>query len=227
MAENLVQYSGHRARLRQRLLDNGSEALLDHELLEYLLMLAIPRRDTKPLAKKLIARFGSYASVIAASPADLMAEGELSEAVVGAIKIAHASSLRLLKSGVENRPILSSWQALLDYLHADLAFRPTEAVRLLLLNARNVLIRDEIIAKGSVDQAAIHTREVIRFALDYHASSMILVHNHPSGDPQPSRADIQMTKAIVQAGRLLGINLHDHIIIGQSGHASFKALGLL
>lgn len=226
MGEGTTDHSGHRARLRGRLLDGGGDALLDHELLEYLLALALPRRDTKPLAKKLIARFGSYAAVLSASPEDLAA-GELSEGSVGAIKIAQASSLRLLKSAVDNRPILASWQALLDYLHADLAHRPTEAVRLLLLNARNVLIRDELISEGSVDQAPVYTREVIRRALEHHASSMILVHNHPSGDPQPSRDDIQMTKSIAQAGRLLGIALHDHVIIGRSGHSSFKALGLL
>lgn len=227
MGDGTTDHSGHRARLRGRLLDGGGDALLDHELLEYLLALALPRRDTKPLAKKLIARFGSYAAVISASPEDLAIAGELSEGSIGAIKIAQASSLRLLKSAVDNRPVLASWQALLDYLHADLAHRPTEAVRLLLLNARNVLIRDELVSEGSVDQAPVYAREVIRRALEHHASSIILVHNHPSGDPQPSRDDIQMTKAIAQAGRLLGIAIHDHVIIGRNGHSSFKALGLL
>ncbi len=227
MGTETTDHSGHRGRLRRRLLDGGPDALLDHELLEYLLALALPRRDTKPLAKKLIARFGSYAAVVSASPEDLQGIGELGEGSVAAVKVAQASALRLLKSGVDNRPVLSNWQALLDYLHADLAHRSTEAVRLLLLNARNVLIRDELVSEGSVDQAPVYAREVIKRALEYHASSMILVHNHPSGDPKPSRDDIQLTKAIADAGRLLGIAIHDHVIIGRTGHASFKTLGLL
>lgn len=227
MGDESTDHSGHRARLRQRLFEGGGEALLDHELLEYLLALALPRRDTKPLAKRLIARFGGYAAVVSASPEELLAEGGLSEATCAAIKIAQASALRLLKSGVDKRPVLSSWQALMDYLHADFAHRQTEAVRLLLLNARNVLIRDELISEGSVDQAPIYPREVLKRALDHHASSMILVHNHPSGDPAPSRDDIQMTRLIADAGRALGVAIHDHVIIGRTGHASFKALGLL
>lgn len=227
MEDKVTDHAGHRARLRKRLFEGGSDALLDHELLEYLLALALPRRDTKPLAKKLIARFGSYAAVVSASPEELLGVGELSEGSVAAVKIAQASALRLLKSGVEKRPILSSWQALIDYLHADLAHRQTEAVRLLLLNARNVLIRDEIISEGSVDQAPIYVREIIRRALEHHASSMILVHNHPSGDAKPSREDIQMTKTIADAARILGITVHDHVIIGRAGHVSFKSLGLL
>lgn len=227
MGDEATDHSGHRGRLRQRLFDGGPDALLDHELLEYLLALALPRRDTKPLAKQLIARFGGYAAVVAASPGDLAAAGGLSEGSVAAIKIAQASALRLLKSGVDKRPVLSSWQALIDYLHADMAHRQTEAVRLLLLNARNILIRDELVSEGSVDQAPIYARDIVRLALEHHASSMILVHNHPSGDPKPSRDDIQMTKIIADAARLLGIAVHDHVIIGRSGHASFKALGLL
>ena len=227
MGSEATDHSGHRARLRKRLLDGGAEALLDHELVEYLLALALPRRDTKPLAKALIGRFGSYAGVLAASPRELASVGEISEGCIAALKIAHASALRLLKAGVDNRPVLSNWQALLDYLHASMAHRQTEAVRLLMLNARNVLIRDELIAEGSVDQAPVYVREVIRRALDHHASAIILVHNHPSGDPKPSRDDIQMTRQIAEAARLLGVALHDHIIVGRAGHASFKTLGLL
>ena len=227
MGQDTAEHSGHRARLRKRLLDGGGAALLDHELLEYLLALALPRRDTKPLAKRLIARFGSYAAVVSASPEELAGAGELTEGLIAAIKIAQASALRLLKAGVDKRPVLASWQALLDYLHADLAHRQTEAVRLLMLNARNVLIRDEIVSEGSVDQAAVYAREIIRRALEHHASALILVHNHPSGDPKPSRDDIQMTRTILDAARLLGIAVHDHVIIGRSGHASFKSLGLL
>ena len=227
MGTETTDHSGHRSRLRKRLLDGGAEALLDHELVEYLLALALPRRDTKPLSKALIARFGSYAGVLAASPQELASVGELSEGCIAALKIAQASALRLLKAGVDNRPVLSNWQALLDYLYASMAHRQIEAVRLLMLNARNVLIRDELIAEGSVDQAPVYVREVIRRALDHHASAIILVHNHPSGDPKPSRDDIQMTKQIAEAARLLGIALHDHIIVGRAGYASFKSLGLL
>lgn len=227
MGQEAADHSGHRARLRKRLLEGGGEALLDHELLEYLLALALPRRDTKPLAKQLIARFGSYASVISATPDELGTRGELTEGCIAALKIAQASSLRLLKAGVDKRPVLASWQALLDYLHADLAHRQTEAVRLLLLNARNVLIRDDLMAEGSVDRAPVYAREIVKRALEHHASALILVHNHPSGDPKPSRDDIQMTRTIVDATRLLGIAVHDHVIIGRGGHASFKALGLL
>jgi len=218
--------SGHRARLRQRLLDGGGDALLDHELVEYLLALVQPRRDTKPLAKRLINRFGSYAGLLSASPADLAGTG-ISESTVGAIKIAQASALRLLKSSIDKRPLLASWQAVMDYLHADMAHRQTEAVRLLLLNTRNVLIRDEIVSEGSIDQTPVYVREVIRRALEHHAAALILVHNHPSGDPQPSRDDIELTRKIYESSRLLGITLHDHIIIGHAGHNSFKALGLL
>lgn len=227
MGSETTEHSGHRSRLRKRLLEGGPDALLDHELVEYLLALAVPRRDTKPLAKKLIARFGSYAGVLVASPEELENAGEIGEGSIAAIKIAQASALRLLKAGVENRPVLSNWQALLDYLHADMAHRRTEAVRLLMMNARNVLIRDELIAEGSVDQAPVYAREIVRRALDHHASAIILVHNHPSGDPKPSRDDIQLTKQIAEAARLLGIALHDHVIIGRAGHASFKTLGLL
>jgi DNA repair protein RadC len=221
-----ADHHGHRGRLRARLIEGGAEALLEHELLEYLLALAIPRRDTKPLAKTLLRRFGGYASVLGASPAELRLAG-LSEGAAAALKIAEASALRMLKAGVINRPVLASWSALIDYLTADMAHRPIERVRLLLLNGKNMLIRDDVLAEGSVDQAPVYTREVIKRAIDHHASAMILVHNHPSGDPRPSREDIQMTRAIAEAGKLLGVALHDHVIIGAAGHASFRTLGLL
>ena len=219
-------HHGHRARLRARLIEGGPEALLEHELLEYLLALAIPRRDTKPLAKALLRRFGGYAATVGASPAELTEAG-LTEGAAAALKIAEASALRMLKAGAIDRPVLASWSALIDYLTADMAHRPIERVRLLLLNGKNMLIRDELLSEGSVDQAPVYTREVIKRAIDHHASAMILVHNHPSGDPSPSREDIQMTRAIAEAGKLLGITLHDHVVIGRNGHASFKALGLL
>jgi len=218
--------AGHRARLRQRLFDGGGDALLDHEVLEYLLTLSLPRRDTKPLAKKLIAEFGSYAAVVSALPVELQNAG-LSEGTVGAVKIAQASALRLLKAGVTGQPILSSWQALLDYLHADMAHLPRERVRLLHLNGRNMLLRDEVLAEGTINQASVHVREVIKRVLDIGAASIILVHNHPSGEPKPSRDDIALTRSIVEAARSIDVSVHDHVIIGRDGHASFKALGLL
>jgi DNA repair protein RadC len=218
--------SGHRARMRKRLFEQGPDGLLDHELVEYLLALAIPRRDTKPLARSLIAEFGGYGGLMAADAEALVRAG-LSEGAAAAIKIAEASALRLLRSRVERRPVLASWQALIDYLHADMAHRATERVRVLHLNTRNMLIRDELIAEGSIDQAAVHVREVIRRAIDLGSAALILVHNHPSGEAQPSRQDIALTREIVQAGKPLGIAVHDHIVMASGGHASMRAMGLL
>src|SRR6478609_3916983 len=218
--------SGHRARLRARLIDGGPDALLDHELVEYLLALAIPRRDTKPLARSLIAEFGSMAALLSAD-APTLAKAGLGEGAIAALKIAQASALRLLKSKVADRPILSSWQALTDYLHADMAHRMTERARVLHLDTRNRLIRDELISEGTIDQAAIHVREVVRRALELGSASIILVHNHPSGDPSPSRQDIALTREVILALKPLNIQVHDHVVIGASGHASMRALGLL
>ena len=218
--------SGHRARLRQRLVEGGAEALLDHELLEYLLTLAIPRKDTKPLARRLIAEFGSLGAVFAAD-AESLRRTDLTEGMIGAIKIAQASAVRLLKSEVAARPVLGSWQALTDYLHVAMAHRMNESARVLHLNSRNMLIRDELISEGSVDQAAVYVREVARRALELGSAAIILVHNHPSGDPSPSRQDIALTKEIVSALKPFGIQVHDHVVIGSTGHASLRALGLL
>jgi DNA repair protein RadC len=219
--------TGHRERLRRRLIDQGPDALQDHELVEYLLSLAIPRRDTKPLARRLIAAFGSYGALVHADPKALARIGGLTDGAIAAIKIAEASALRMRRSQVIGQPILSSWDALIDYLHIDMADRGVERVRTLHLNSRNQLIRDELVSEGSIDQAAIYVREVIRKAMDYGSASLILVHNHPSGDPKPSRQDIALTREIVEAGRPLGITVHDHVIIGREGHASFRALGLM
>ena len=218
--------SGHRARLRDRLIGGGPEALLDHELIEYLLGLSIKRQDTKPIARRLLAEFGSYGAVVTAD-ADSLARQGLGETTIAVLKIAQASALRLLKGEIAARPVLASWQALTDYLHADMAHRLTERARVLHLNTRNMLIRDEIVSEGSIDQAAIHVREVVRRALELGSASIILVHNHPSGDPSPSRQDIALTREIVLALKPLGIQVHDHVVIGASGHASLRALGLL
>lgn len=227
MADISPDTSGHRARLRQRLFEGGSDALLDHELVEYLLALALPRRDTKPLAKRLIREFGGFGALLTADAEAIARVGDISEGAVAALKIAQASALRLLKSEISDRPVLASWQALLDYLHADMAHNPVERVRVLFLNSKNVLIRDEVMQEGSVDEAAVYVREIMRRALDYHATALILVHNHPSGDPQPSTQDIALTRDIAEAGRHLRITVHDHVIIGTRGHSSLRAMGLI
>ena len=189
--------------------------------------LALPRRDTKPLAKKLLNDFGGYGALLSADAEAIARVGEVSEGAAAALKIAQASALRLLQSEIRERPVLGSWQALLDYLHADMAHNPVERVRVLFLNAKNMLIRDEQMSEGSVDEAAVYIREIIRRALDYHATALILVHNHPSGDPSPSQQDIRLTRDIAEAGRHLRIAVHDHIIIGTRGHSSLRAMGLL
>ncbi len=219
--------AGHRARLRERLLRGSNEALLDHELIEYLLALAIPRRDTKALAKLLIAEFGSLAGVLSAPSDSLLAVKGMGETSTAALKIAQVSALRLLHEPVKEQPILSGWAALLDYLRADMAHLTIERVRVLFLNSKNMLIRDEHMGDGSVDQAAIYTRQVIKRALELSAASIILVHNHPSGNPSPSKQDIAITREIAEAGRRLGISVHDHVIIGKEGHVSLRAKGLI
>jgi DNA repair protein RadC len=215
--------AGHRARLREQ----GPEALQDHELIEYLLALAIPRRDTKPLAKALLREFGGIAPLLAAEPGALMRVPGMGEAAAAALRIVDGAALRMLRARAMAQPVLASWQALLDYLQADMAHIGIERVRVLHLNARNMLIRDELMWEGSIDQAAVHVREVIRRAIELGSAALILVHNHPSGDPQPSRQDIALTRQVIEAGAHLGINLHDHIIIGAKGHASLRALGLI
>lgn len=219
--------SGHRSRLRERLLRGSNEALLDHELIEYLLALAIPRRDTKSLAKLLIAEFGSLAGVLSAPSDSLLAVRGMGETSVAALKIVQVSALRLIKEPVRQQPILGSWSALLDYLRADMAHLTVERVRVLFLNSKNMLIRDEHMGDGSVDQAAIYTRQVIKRALDLGAMAVILVHNHPSGNPSPSKQDIAITREIAEAGRRLGISVHDHVIIGKEGHLSMRSKGLI
>lgn len=219
--------NGHRARLRRRLFEGGSDALLDHELVEYLLALAIPRRDTKPLAKELLREFGGIAGVLTADGEALAKVPGMGETSAAAIKAAHAAALRLLRAEVAERPVLGSWQALLDYLRADMAHHAIERVRVLHLNTRNQLIRDELMQEGSVDQVAVYTREVLRRALQLGSAALILVHNHPSGDTSPSRADIQVTRAIIEAGRHLGITVHDHIILGTRDHVSMREKGLI
>ncbi len=225
MADLSLDGTGHRSRLRQRLFEGGPDALLDHELVEYLLALAIPRRDTKAQAKELIAKFGGIGPLLGASADTLRREG-LSETTIGALKIAEATALRLLETRTEGAPILSSWDALGDYLHAAMAHTHTEEVRVLFLNAKNMLIRNEPMSEGSVDEAAVYVREVVARALEYQATAIILVHNHPSGNPAPSPADVELTCSAAEAGELLGIELLDHVVIGRGRHASLRQLGL-
>ncbi|WP_062732681.1 RadC family protein [Sphingobium abikonense] len=219
--------AGHRARLRQKLADAGGEALLDHELIEYLLALAIPRRDTKPLAKLLLREFGGIGGLMTADWQAIARVPGMGDTSVAAIKIVQATALRMLRNDVAARPVLSNWQALLDYLRADMAHLGVERVRVLHLNSRNMLIRDDHMGDGSIDQAAIYTREVIRRAIDLGSAALILVHNHPSGDPSPSRQDIDVTRQIIDAGKRLNISVHDHVIIAGQGHVSLRAKGLL
>ena len=217
---------GHRGRLRQRLLADA-DGLLDHELIEYLLALAIPRRDTKPLAYELLREFGGIGGLLTAAPEELARIKGMGETSVAAIKIAQAAALRLLRAEVAERPVLSNWQAVLDYLRADMAHHGNERVRVLHLNTRNMLIRDELMNEGSIDEAPVYVREVIRRAIDLKSASIILVHNHPSGDPSPSRADIDLTRAVVEAGKKMGVAVHDHIIVGTKGFVSLRGQGLI
>jgi DNA repair protein RadC len=219
--------AGHRARLRARLLAGGSDALADHELVEYLLMTAIPRKDVKPLAKSLLARFGGLAGVFNADPTALAKHPGMGETSAAALKIVAFATRRLARTGFQDQPLLASWQALIDYLTVDMAHLNHERVRVLYLDSKNRLVSDELVTDGSLDEAAIHPREVVKKALDLGAAALILVHNHPSGSPEPSRADIAITNRIAEAARLLGITLHDHVIIGKEGHVSLRAKGLV
>ncbi|HEU0311659.1 MAG TPA: DNA repair protein RadC [Sphingomicrobium sp.] len=226
MADSADENAGHRARLRERLFDGGGKALLDHELVEYLLALTIKRIDTKPIAKRLISQFGGIGQLLGADAATLRREG-LSDPMIAALKIAEATALRLLESRVEGRPMLSSWDALGDYLQAAMAHSSVEEVRVLFLNAKNMLLANEAMWRGSVDEAAVHVREVISRAIQLGATAIIIVHNHPSGDPSPSSQDIRLTKDLIEAGRHMRVTVHDHVIVGSQGRSSMKALGLI
>jgi DNA repair protein RadC len=219
--------AGHRARLRERLLTGGAEALADYEVLEYLLFAAIKQGDTKPIAKALIAQFGSLAGVLNADPKALQRVKGVGETSAAALKSVAIAARRMTRGEIIKKPVLGSWQALIDYLTTDMAHLTVERVRVLYLDTKNRLIEDHHVGDGSIDEAAIHPREVIRRAMDLGASAMILVHNHPSGNPEPSRADIQITQRIAEAGRLLGVTVHDHVIIGREGHTSLRAKGLI
>lgn len=218
---------GHRARMRDRLIASGAESLLDHEMLEMVLFLALPRRDTKPIARELLGRFGSFANAIAAAPTELRGVEGLGEAGIAALKTVQGAALRLLRAEAQAHPLLNNWDRLTGYLSAALARERVEQFRVLFLDTKNRLIADEAQARGTVNHTPVYPREVVKRALELGATALILVHNHPSGDPTPSRADIEMTKEIRQAAGMLGIVIHDHLIMGNGRHLSFRREGLL
>jgi len=210
-------YYGHRARLRGRFRQAGAESVSDYELLELVLFRAIPQRDVKPLAKDLIVKFGSFPEVIAVPMVSAITE----------VKVVHAAASRLARGQVQKRPVLSSWSSVIDYCRTAMAFADKEQFRVLFLDKRNQLIVDELLQVGTVDHTPVYPREVVKRALELSATAIILVHNHPSGDPTPSHADIQMTQTIIDVARPLGIAVHDHIVVGKEGHVSFKSLRLI
>jgi len=220
-------YIGHRKRLKERFMKGGQGAIADYELIELLLFLAVPRRDVKPMAKALLERFDSFAEVISAEPARLKEVSGVSDNVVIAFKMIREGALKLSQEQILGKPVVSSWQALLDYCRASMAFHNKEQFRILFLNRKNILIADELQQEGTIDHTPVYPREVIKRALELGASALILVHNHPSGDPTPSRDDIEMTKEIDEAGKKLGVTMHDHVIVAKGSYSSFKALGLL
>jgi DNA repair protein RadC len=220
-------FLGHRERLRERFHDAGPQSLPDYELLEMILFRAVKRGDTKPLAKALIARFGSFAEAVSAPRERLMEVEGVGEAVATEIMLIRAAALRLMKGEVKSRPPLDSWTSLLDYCRAAMAFNDKEQFRILFLDKKNQLLADEVQQEGTVDHTPVYPREVMKRALELSSSAIILVHNHPSGDPTPSLADIDMTRKIIDAGLKLGVVVHDHVIIGRKGHTSFKGSKLI
>jgi DNA repair protein RadC len=220
-------YHGHRDRLRARFAESGGDALPDYELMELLLFRSIPQRDVKPLAKELIQRFGSFAEALSAPSARLTEIKGIGESVALDFKVVEAVARRLAKGAVAKRTVLSSWSSVIDYCRAAMAFAAVEQFRILFLDKKNALIADEVQQTGTVDHTPVYPREVVKRALELSATAIILVHNHPSGDPTPSAADIAMTRQIAEIAKPLGIELHDHIIVGRDGHASFKGLRLL
>ena len=220
-------YLGHRNRMREKIARFGPDALLDHEMLEMLLFLALPRRDTKPIARALLNRFGDFAGTIAAPMAELQEVDGMGEAAAAALKLVQGAALRLAVTEIKQADLLNSWDRLTAYLTAAMAREPIEVFRVLYLDSKNRLIADEAQARGTVNHTPVYPREVVKRALELNASALILAHNHPSGDPSPSRADIGMTDEVKQAAAALGIVLHDHVIVGRGACLSFRQQGLL
>ncbi len=225
--EEKPHYLGHRSRVREKFLATLGAGMADYEILEMLLFSAIPRGDVKPLAKNLLARFGSLARLISATPEELAQVKGAGEAVVASLKVVQVAALRLLLTEVTDKPVIQSWKALLDYCRASMGYNKTEQFRILFLDKKHKLIADELQQEGTVDHTPVYPREVVKRGLELAASALILVHNHPSGDPTPSQADIQMTSKIQQAAAGVGITIHDHLIIGGKEHFSFAGKGLL
>ncbi len=220
-------YVGHRRRLKDRFLKTGPESFADYEIVELLLFLGIPRRDVRGMAKALIRTFGSFAAVIGASPERLVEVEGIGEGAIVTLKTAQAAAVRLLRAEIKDRPVMGSWQKVLDYLRADMAWRDEEHLRVLYLNTKNVLIADELQGRGTVNHAPVYPREIAKRALALNATAVILVHNHPSGDPTPSRADAEMTREVVAALKAVGVALHDHVVVGAAGFASLRGLGMM
>ena len=227
MAEQKPHYHGHRGRLCARFDKTGADGLPDYELLELLLFRAIPRGDTKPLAKRLMDRFGTIGGVLGAEKEALKEVDGVGDAVVHTLKLADAVRIRALQEAVKGRPVIGTWQAVLDYCSARLGYKKTEHFRVLFLDSHNALIADEEQQHGTIDHVVLYPREVVKRALEHGASAVILVHNHPSGDPSPSRADIELTREVAKAGATLGVTVHDHLVIGRSRHVSLREAGLL
>ncbi len=226
-ALHALSAEGHRVRMRARLLTAGPAALADHELLEMVLFLGLPRRDTKPIARALLGRFGSFASAISAPMAELRGIEGLGEAGAAALKTVQAAALRLVRAEIDGRPVLNNWDKLMEYLNATMSRDRVEVFRVLFLDARNRLLADEAQTHGTVNHTPVYPREVVKRALELHAVSIVLAHNHPSGDPTPSRQDIDMTREVGDAARVLGVRLQDHVVIGNGRWFSFAHEGLL
>jgi DNA repair protein RadC len=224
-ADAAPHYHGHRERLRARFMEAGAQALADYEMLELVLFRAVPRRDVKPLAKDLLLKFGSFAEVISA-PAERLKQEGLGEAAVIELKVVQAAAQRLARGEVKKRTAMSSGTAVIDYVRAAQAFAEKEQFRILFLDKKNRVIADEVQQQGTVDHTPVYPREVVKRALELSATALILVHNHPSGDPTPSQADVEMTRQVAQVARTLGIQVHDHVIVGKDGHVSMKELKL-
>ena len=225
--DDSAHYLGHRARLRERFLGDGGEAIPDYELLELMLFSARPRGDVKPLAKRLLKEFGSFSKVLYASEHALRAVDDVGDAVIAALKTVRVASQRLIKSEIGDQPIIQSWSALMDYCKLAMGQNKIEQFRVLFLNNRHALIADEVMQEGTINHTPVYPREIVKRALEHSAGAIILLHNHPSGDPTPSKADIDVTKKIVEAAATVNVTVHDHVIITEAGHYSFKSFGLI
>ncbi len=225
--EETQHYLGHRARLRERFLGAGGEAFPDYELLELILFSARPRGDVKPLAKALLKEFGTFAKVIYAEESALRQVDEVGDAVIAALKTIRLSAQRLIKSEISDQPVIQSWSALMDYCSLAMGKSKIEEFRVLFLNHRHALIADEVMQRGTINHTPVYPREIVKRALELSASAIILLHNHPSGDATPSKADIDITKKIIEAASTVGVAVHDHVIITENGHYSFKSFGII